>query len=222
MGFLVIQTQVMNPKVDVYLNEEGQWQAELRLLRKILLDCQLTEELKWGKPCYSYNGKNILILYTLKDFCGPGFFKGALLKDTEGILVKPGANSQASRYIKFTDTAQILEMAPVLKAYVYEALEVEKAGLKVDFDAINKLEFSAELQHKFDENPRLKKAFHALTPGRQRGYHLYFSAAKRSETRMSRIEKYIPRILDGYGFHDCVCGRSKRMPTCDGSHKHIS
>ncbi|QCW98968.1 hypothetical protein FGM00_02110 [Aggregatimonas sangjinii] len=212
----------MNPKVDAYLNKEGQWQAELRLLRKILSDCQLTETLKWGKPCYSYNGRNVLILYTQKDFCGPGFFKGALLKDPEGILVKPGANSQASRYIKFTDTAQIIKMEAVLKAYMYEAIEVEKAGLKVNFDAKDKLDLSTELQHKFDENPSLKKAFNALTSGRQRGYHLYFSAAKRTETRTSRIEKYIPRILKGYGFHDCVCGHSKRMPSCDGSHKHYS
>ncbi len=209
----------MNPKVDEYLRKEDRWQAEMKLLRKILLDCQLTEELKWGKPCYTYGKSNVLILYTLKNFCGPGFFKGALLNDADGILVKPGENSQSTRYIKFTNTHQIIEMEAILKTYIYEAIEVEKAGLKVDFKESRNLVFPEELQLKLNSDLIFKTAFEALTPGRQRGYNLFFSAPKQSKTRTSRIQQYEQKILDGYGFHDCVCGKSKRMPRCDGSHK---
>lgn len=212
----------MNPEVDIYLDNQAKWLSELRLLRRILLDCSLTEELKWGKPCYTYGKSNVLILYTLKAFCGPGFFKGALLKDEERILVKPGENSQSTRYIKFTDKHQIIEMEPILKAYIYEAIEVEKEGLEVNFKAKNELVFPEELLQKFAENTPLKTAFEALTPGRQRGYNLYFSAPKQSKTRTSRIEKYIQKILDRKGFHDCTCGHSKKLPVCDGSHKFIS
>lgn len=211
----------MSSKVDKYLSESTTWQAEMMLLRKILLNCQLTEELKWGKPCYTYRKSNVVILYELKKFCGPGFFKGALLKDEEGILVKPGENSQATRYIKLTDTDQIIKMEPILKAYIYEAIELEKAGLKVDFKAKNTLKLPEELQRKLDENPVFKIAFENLTPGRQRGYNLHFSAPKQAKTRESRIEKQIPKILAGKGFHDCICGLSKKMPRCDGSHKYI-
>lgn len=211
----------MNPKIDAYLIKEKKWQPEMQELRRILLECQLTEELKWGKPCYTYKKNNVVILYGLKEFCGPGFFKGALLNDTNGILAKPGENSQSTRYIKCTNTQQIIEMEAVLKAYIYEAIEVERAGLKVDFKEKNELVFSEELLKKLDANSALKTAFEALTPGRQRGYNLYFSAPKQSKTRNARIEKYMQKILDGKGFHDCTCGLSKKFPQCDGSHKFI-
>lgn len=211
----------MNPKVDEYLNKEERWRPEMLELRRILLDCQLTEELKWGKPCYIYGKSNVVILYALKDFCGPGFFKGSLLIDEEEILVKPGENSQSVRYIKFTNTQQIIEKEAILKAYIVQAIEVEKAGLKVDFKEKEELVFPEELQKKFDNNSALKAAFESLTPGRQREYNLYFTAAKQSKTRVSRIESYVQRIFDGKGKSDCLCGHSKRMPRCDGSHKNF-
>ena len=211
----------MNPKVDEYLNKEERWRPEMLELRRILLDCQLTEELKWGKPCYIYGKSNVVILYALKDFCGPGFFKGSLLIDEEEILVKPGENSQSVRYIKFTNTQQIIEKEAILKAYIVQAIEVEKAGLKVDFKEKEELVFPGELQKKFDNNSALKAAFESLTPGRQREYNLYFTAAKQSKTRVSRIESYVQRIFDGKGKSDCLCGHSKRMPRCDGSHKNF-
>jgi uncharacterized protein YdeI (YjbR/CyaY-like superfamily) len=177
------------------------WQEELKLLRKIMLDCGLTEEFKWKQPCYTYNNQNVLIVTALKEFCSVAFFKGALLNDPEKILVAPGKNSQASRQIKITSVKQVVELEPVIKAYVYEAVEVEKAGLKVIFKKVPELR-PKELQVRLDEDPLLKDAFESLTPGRQRGYILYFSGAKQSKTRKARIEKHIPRILQGKGIHD--------------------
>ena len=205
----------MNPKIDKYLVDGcmrcelggtpgckvNNWQNELKQLRKIVLDCGLTEELKWGVPCYTFKQKNILVVGALKQCCSISFFKGALLKDTDGILEKPGENSQAARLIKFTDVREIAAIESILKAYIYEAVEVEKAGLKVHFKK-NPEPIPAELQEKLDEDPVLKAAFEALTPGRQRGYIIYFSQPKQSRTRVSRIEKYIPQILDGVGLHD--------------------
>ena len=190
-------------------------------LREILLDCQLTEALKWRVPCYTFQNNNIALLGGFKEYCTLSFFKGVLLADTNNILVSPGENSQSVRLIKFTDTKEIMELKPVLKAYIHEAIEVEKAGLKVDFKQKNQLDLVIELQHAMGKDPALKTAFEALTPGRQRAYNLYFSAPKQAKTRTSRIEKYVPKILEGKGFNDCTCGLSKRLPQCDGSHKYI-
>jgi len=190
-------------------------------LRTILLNSELKEELKWGKPCYTVGKGNVVILYGLKESCALGFLKGVLLKDPKGILVKPGENSQYGRWIKFTSLREIVAMESVVKTYIEEAIAVEKAGLKVDVSKNPKLIAPEELQKQLDESPVLKKAFDALTPGRQRAYNLYFSAAKQSQTRESRIEKCKPRILQGKGLNDCVCGLSKRLPYCDGSHKSI-
>ncbi|MEE8429252.1 MAG: YdeI/OmpD-associated family protein [Gammaproteobacteria bacterium] len=224
----------MNPKVDTYLAEGcgrcslvntpqckvNTWPEELKELRRIILDCGLTEELKWSQPCYTYQKSNVVLMGAFKEYSALSFFKGALLKDVNSILQKPGENSQAARQIRFTDVQAIVEMEPILKAYIHEAIEVEKAGLKVDF---KKKEHSIpeELQNTFDESPAFKTAFEALTPGRQRGYILHFSAAKQSKTRASRIEKYMPRIFDGIGFWDCTCGHTNKPPNCDGTHKHF-
>ena len=192
----------MNPKVDGYLRKAKKWQEELEKLRMIILDCQLTEELKWGKPCYTFQKSNIVIIIPLKEYCALMFCKGALLNDANGILIKPGEHTQAGRWIKFTAVREIVEMETILKAYIYEAIEVEKAGLKVDFKKNTKLLFPEEFQNKLDKNPALKTAFEALTPGRQRAYNLYFSAAKQSKTREARVEKSIQPILKGKGLDD--------------------
>ncbi|MFK7800103.1 MAG: DUF1801 domain-containing protein [Anaerolineae bacterium] len=211
----------MNPKVDQYLSGVKKWREEMEALRTIILGSPLSEDLKWGQPCYTFQKSNVLILYGLKDYCGLGFFKGALLKDRSEILHQQGKNSQAVRLIRLTTVEEIAEMGPIIKAYIDEAIGLEKAGIKIDFKEKNELVFPEELLKKIDEDAALKTAFEALTPGRQRGFNLYFSAPKQSKTRVARIEKYTQRILDGKGIHDCTCGLSKRMPTCDGSHKNI-
>lgn len=191
----------MNPKVDKFLNRAKEWPEEMEQLRKTCLDCGLTEALKWGKPCYSFRKNNIVIIQPFKKSCALMFFKGVLLEDPEGILEKPGKNSRIARRIPFTCVREIVEMEPTLKAYIAEAIEVEKAGLEVDVE--EKTEpVPEEFQKKLDENPALKTAFEALTPGRQRGYLLYFSGAKQSKTRERRVEKYIPNILNGKGLND--------------------
>jgi len=209
----------MNPKVDIYFSQLEKWQAELEKLRMILLDCMLTEELKWGSPCYSFQKKNLVILGGFKDNCVISFITGALLKDGKGILTKPGENSQSARVIRFSNLKEIIKLEPIIKAYIFEAIENEKAGIKVELKKTTEYEIPKELEIKFEESALLKKAFNALTPGRQRGYLLFFSAAKQSETRTTRIEKYTDRILKGIGINDCVCGLSKKMPSCDGTHK---
>lgn len=211
----------MNPKVDDFISNATKWQVEMEQLRKLLLDCGLTEEFKWRNPCYSFQGNNVVLIANFKAFCALSFLKGALLQDTNEILCKPGENSQAVRFFKFTNVHQIQDLKPVIKNYIYEAIEIEKAGLKVNFKDNTALELVAELQIALAKNPALKTAFEALTPGRQRGYNLYFEAAKQPKTRETRIEKYIPKILDGKGINDCTCGHSKKMPICDGSHKYI-
>ncbi len=213
---------MMNPKVDLYFSKAQKWQEELERLRMILLECSLTEELKWDSPCYLYNHKNIIIVHSFKDYCALGFFNGALLSDPNGLLIKPGKNTQAGRQIRFTQVSEILKLEPILKAYIYEAIEVEKAGLKVEPTNNTELTIPEEFQHKLDTMPALKAAFEALTPGRQRAYYMYFSEPKQSNTRVTRIEKYIERILNGKGFNDCICGLSQRMPSCDGSHKYLN
>jgi len=192
----------MNPKVDVYLTKAKKWQEEMEKLRMIILDCQLTEELKWGKPCYTFQKSNIVLIVGFKEYCALIFCKGALLNDANGILIKPGENTQAGRQIRFTNVREIVEMETVLKAYIYEAIEVEKAGLKVNFKKNTELIFPEEFQNKLDQIPALKTAFDALTPGRQRAYNLYFSAPKQSKTRESRVEKCMQQIFNGKGLND--------------------
>jgi len=190
-----------NPRVDGFLKKAKQWREELARLRSILLDCQLTEDLKWGKPCYAFQENNVVIIQPFKEQCAVMFFKGALLKDTHGVLVKPGEHSQAGRQIRFTTVQEIAEKEPILRAYVHQAIEVEKAGLEVNFKR-NLEPVPEELQNKFDKDPAVKAAFNALTPGRQRAYILYFSGAKQSKTREARIEKCLPQILKGKGLDD--------------------
>ena len=191
-----------NPKVDFYFNKSKKWQKELAKLRAIVLDCQLTEELKWGVPCYMLQKSNIVLIHEFKEYCAFLFFKGALLTDANGILVQQTKNVQATRQIRFTNVQEIVEMEPILKAYIQEAMEVEKAGLKVNFKKTTEFIIPEEFQHTLDEIPALKTAFHALTPGRQRAYILYFSAPKQSKTRQSRVEKCMQKILNGKGIHD--------------------
>lgn len=192
----------MNPKVDGYLRKAKKWQEELEKLRMIILDCQLTEELKWGKPCYTFQKKNIVLIIGFKEYCALLFTQGALLNDANGTLIKPGENTQAARQIRFTNVQEIVEMETILKAYIYEAIEVKKAGLKVNFKKTTEFIIPEEFQNKLDEIPALKTAFDALTPGRQRAYILYFSAPKQSKTRESRIEKCRQQILNGKGLND--------------------
>ena len=192
----------MNPKVDWYFNKAKKWQRELDKLRIIILDCGLTEELKWGVPCYTIGGTNVVLIHAFKEYCAVLFHKGALLKDDKGILVQQTANVQAARQIRFTDIREILDMQATLKSYIYEAVEVEKAGLKVEYKKTAEFTMPEEFKTKLDKISALKTAFKALTPGRQRGYLLYFSAAKQSKTREARIEKSIPQILKGKGLDD--------------------
>jgi uncharacterized protein YdeI (YjbR/CyaY-like superfamily) len=192
----------MNPKVDVYLSKAKKWQEELEKLRMIILDCQLTEELKWGVPCYTFQKSNIVLIHVFKEYCALLFFKGALLNDANGILIKQTKNTQAGRQIRFTNVREIVEMETILKAYIYEAIEVEKAGLKVNFKKTTEFIIPEKFQNKIDEIPALKTAFDALTPGRQRAYILYFSAPKQSKTRESRVEKCMQQILNGKGLND--------------------
>jgi len=192
----------MNPKVDGYLRKSKEWQDELQKLRRIILDCGLTEEVKWRVPCYTFQGTNVLFIGRFKESCVLSFIKGVLLKDAKHILIQQTENSQSVRIIRFATLQQIVKLEPVLKAYIHEAIEAEKAGLKVKFKKTAEFTIPEELQKKLDELPALKTAFSALTPGRQRGYILYFSAAKQSKTRESRVEKYMPQILNGKGMDD--------------------
>ena len=192
----------MNPKVDFFFNKAKQWQEEFGKLRTIILDCGLTEELKWGCPCYTFQKKNIVLIHGFKEYCALLFFKGALLKDASGILVQQTKNVQSARQTRFTSVREIVKLKPVLKAYIREAVEVEKAGLKVNFKKTSDFKIPGEFQNKLAEVPALKTAFNALTPGRQRAYIFYFSAAKQSKTREARIEKCTPQILNGKGLND--------------------
>ena len=206
----------MNPQVDAYLADGcgrcdlyatadckvNNWRKELTFLRQILLECGLTEDLKWKQPCYTFKNKNVVLLTAFKNYAALGFFKGALLSDTGKVLIRPGENSRAVRQLRFTDAQDIMARETLIKKYVFEAVEVEKAGRQIKMGKASELDVPEELQQKFEKMPALKTAFTSLTPGRQRGYLLYFAQAKKSKTRESRIEKYIPRILAGKGFHD--------------------
>ncbi|HVU58035.1 MAG TPA: YdeI/OmpD-associated family protein [Puia sp.] len=192
----------MNPKVDKFIDRATQWRKEYEKLRSIALDCGLTEELKWGCPCYVYQDGNIVLIHGFKEYCAYLFFKGALLNDPNGILIQQTENVQAGRQIRFTNLKEIVRLERILKAYIYEAIEVEKAGLKVKLKKTAEYAIPEEFQKRLDKSASLRKAFEALTPGRQRGYILYFSSAKQARTRLSRIEKYMPHILDGKGLDD--------------------
>lgn len=192
----------MNPKVDFYFTKAKKWQEEQEQLRVIVLDCGLTEELKWGVPCYTFQNSNIVLIHAFKEYCALLFFKGALLNDANAILIQQTENVQSARQIRFTNLREIVEIEATIKAYIYEAIEVEKAGLKVNFKKNTELLFPEEFQRKLDEKPALKTAFDALTPGRQRAYHLYFSAPKQSKTRELRVEKCMQQILEGKGLND--------------------
>jgi uncharacterized protein YdeI (YjbR/CyaY-like superfamily) len=192
----------MNPKVDFYFDKAKKWQEEIEQLREIVLDCGLTEELKWGCPCYTFEKSNIVLIHVFKEYCALLFFKGALLNDTNGILIQQTENVQAARQIRFTNVKEIVKLKKIVKAYIYEAIEIEKAGLKVPLKKATEFSMAEEFKNKLDKKPALKKAFYALTPGRQRAYLLYFSAPKQSKTRESRVEKSIPQILDGKGLTD--------------------
>lgn len=209
----------MNSQVDEFLNSVKRWQKELEALRATILECGLTEEFKWKHPCYTYQNKNIVLIHGFKDYCALLFMKGALLHDSEGVLIQQTENVQEGRQIRFTNLQEIVEMKAILKAYIFEAVEVEKAGLKVPLKKTSEFTIPEEFQSVLINDSIVKSAFEALTPGRQRGYFLHFSQPKQTKTRESRIEKCIPRILNGKGLNDCVCGLSKRMPNCDGSHK---
>ena len=201
----------MNPKVDWFFSKDGKWQKAFQALRKIILDCDLVEELKWGRPCYTrptgpsgraFEKRNIVLMHGFKEYCALLFFKGALLKDPKGILIQQTENVQAARQIRFTDAREIVRMKATLKAYIYEAIAVEEAGLKVTYKKTTAFKIPDEFQNKLDEKPALKKAFYALTPGRQRAYIFYFASARQSKTREARVEKYTKRILDGKGLDD--------------------
>lgn len=192
----------MNPKVDWFFNKDTKWQDAYQTLRTIILDTGLNEELKWGQPCYTFEKNNICLIHGFKDYCAVLFMKGALLKDPKGILIQQTKNVQAARQIRFTSVAEITKLKKTLKSYIYEAIEAEESGLKVEFKKSSEFEVPEEFQTKLDKKPALKKAFYSLTPGRQRGYLLYFASAKQAKTRESRVEKYIPKILEGAGLED--------------------
>ena len=192
----------MNPKVDQYLSRAKLWREETEQLRRILLDCQLTEEFKWGKPCYAFEGANVIVIQGFNAYCALLFFKGFMLKDTKGILVKTGVNTRVGRQIRFTDVREIVKMESVLKSYILRAIAVERSGLKVDPPKSAEPKMPEELQKRLREDTAFKKAFKALTPGRQRGYSFYISGAKQSKTRESRIEKCLPHIFKGKGFNE--------------------
>jgi uncharacterized protein YdeI (YjbR/CyaY-like superfamily) len=192
----------VNSQVDRYFGKAKRWQAEFEKLRTIILDCGLSEDFKWGNPCYSFEKRNIVLIHGFKEYCALLFFKGALLKDPKGILVQQTENVQATRQIRFTSLREIVKLNTTLKAYIREAIEVEKSGAKVKFKKTTEFKMPEEFQNKLAEKPALKTAFRALTPGRQRAYLLYFSAAKQSKTRESRVAKYVQQILNGKGLDD--------------------
>ena len=210
-----------NSIVDAYMSKAKIWKEEMEVLREMLLSCNLTEELKWGKPCYSFENKNLFIIQSFKTNCALGFFRGELINDEKGLLVKPGENTQSGRMISFTHLKEIVKVKGTIKAYIKEAIEHEKKGTKTTIKEKAELIFPEELQSVLDKNVKFKKAFESLTPGRQRAYNMFFSAPKQAQTRTTRIEKYKQQILNGKGINDCTCGLSKKMPYCDGSHKYL-
>jgi len=210
----------MHPEVDLYIARSKQWQVEIQMLRTILLSCKLEETIKWGQPCYTIINKNIVLIAPFKAHCDLVFFNGAVLKDEKQLLVAAGKHTQGSRQMRFTNSKDIESSKSVIRKYVKEAIDNEKNGVKLIQTEKNEIELE-ELQSIFIKDAPFKKAFAALTPGRQRAYLIHFSGAKQSETRINRINIYRQRIISGIGINDCTCGLSKRMPTCDGSHKQL-
>lgn len=209
----------MDARVDQFFLATSAWREELLVLRHILLDCPIEEVLKWRQPCYTFGGKNLFILGGFKNYCALAFFNGALLSDEAGLLISPGKNTQAGRQLRFTTVDEIHDLKATIKAYIYEAIDLQRQGIEVVFAKGPPTDMPEELLAAFIEQAALKSAFDALTPGRQRAYVNYFSQAKRSSTRRDRVERMSQRILDGYGLLDCTCGLSKQMPSCDGSHR---
>ena len=212
----------MDDRVNDYIEQLNNWKEETKYLRSILLNCGVKEEYKWKQPCYTYKDANILILSAFKDYCALNFFKGALLGDPENILVMAGKNSQSARQLRFTTVEDIKRKKAIIASYVQEAIQVEESGIQVRYKKVSEYDTPDELQEKFRSNPALEEAFFKLTPGRQKAYLLHFSGAKQSKTRIARINRYTQRILANKGLNDCVCGLSKRPPSCDGSHKTIT
>jgi uncharacterized protein YdeI (YjbR/CyaY-like superfamily) len=210
----------MNPEVNVYFAGLQRWHPELQLLRTILLQTYLTETLKWRNPCYTFEKANVAMLGAFNDYCVLSFIKGALLHDTQNILIQQTENTQAVRIIRFTNVQQIHDLHTTLQDYIRQAIQIQQDGLKVTIQSNNTGIIVPELQQKLNQTPELQHAFAALTPGRQRAYNLYFAAAKQPQTRHQRIAKYTQQILNGKGLTDCTCGLSKKMPQCDGSHKY--
>lgn len=201
----------MHPQVDEYIEKADKWQAEMLELQSILLECGLTEAYKWRVACYTFQNSNVIIIGKFKEYCTLSFLKGVLLQDSENLLISPGENSQSARIMKFTDIEEITSKQQIITAYVYEAIKVEKAGLKVELNKSKELTFPDELLEKFAQDPDFQEDFTALTPGRQRAYNMFFTAPKQDKTRLARIVKYIPRIIDGKGINDCTCGHSTAM-----------
>lgn len=192
----------MNHQVDFFFDKATTWKEEVKKLRTIILECHLAEEVKWGCPCYTYNNSNIVLIHTFKEYCAVLFFKGALLKDTKGVLIQQTANVQSARQMRFTGIKEVDKLKATIKAYIFEAVKIEEAGLKVQLKKPEEFAMAEEFKKKLDTMPKLKKAFEALTPGRQRGYLLHFAQAKQAKTREARVEKYIPHILEGKGLDD--------------------
>jgi uncharacterized protein YdeI (YjbR/CyaY-like superfamily) len=209
----------MNTAADTFYNNTNKWHKELNALRLIVLDCGLFEDFKWKHPCYTINNKNIVIVHGFKDFFALLFFKGALLHDSKKILIQQTENVQEGRQIRFKNLEELISIEKTIKQYIFEAIEVEKSGIKLEPKSNTTQTFPEELISAFSQNSNLKKAFESLTPGRQRGYLLHFASAAQSKTRVSRIDNCTIKIMNGFGFNDCTCGLSKRMPNCDGSHK---
>lgn len=209
----------MNSEVDAFIAKSKKWMEEYLYARKILLACALTEDFKWRAPCYTFNGANVVILNGFKEHFVLGFFKGALLKDKKDMLIKPGEQTQSSRMMKFTSLDDMKQNEAVILSYIKEAIDIEKAGLKVEMKPHDEYEVPEELQMKLNTDKKFKAAFDTLTPGRQRAYYMFIAQAKQAATRVSRVEGCTARIMQGKGLNDCICGHSKRMPICDGQHK---
>lgn len=208
----------MNPEVSQILQDADKWNEEMCLLRDIALECGVSEEVKWKQACYTYNGGNLFIIGAFKKYCAINIFKGSLLKDDANVLTSPGENSQSSKQWRFTDCQTIEANRDLIKQYIFELIEIEKAGIKVKYKSLEDYDIPEELSDLFVSDAAFENAFTSLTPGRQKGYLLFFNAGKQSKTRENRIQKYYERIMNGKGMNDCVCGKSKRMPNCDGSH----
>jgi uncharacterized protein YdeI (YjbR/CyaY-like superfamily) len=224
MGIYIILNKnkfSMNTAADNYFDNVTNWKTELRLLRSIVQESNLIEDFKWRMPCYTYQNKNIIMVGKFKDYCVISFLKGVLLKDEKQLLVSPGENSQSVKFLKFTDISTIKKLSKTITQYIYEAIEIEESGLKIEKKQSTAFDLPIELLQAFKTNKALQIAFEKLTTGRRRAYCMHIDGAKHSDTKFARIAKYTQRILDGYGMMDCTCGLSKRMPNCDGSHKML-